>query len=65
MNALSTSRGDRTGEYVLGDKRADGSLVVAPDASMEAIHRRHNATPATLEEFEAEYGPAEPSDGEG
>jgi len=32
---------------------------------MEAIRRRHRATPATLEEFEAEYGPVQQADGEG
>ncbi|MBV8948288.1 MAG: hypothetical protein JOZ95_22880 [Solirubrobacterales bacterium] len=57
--------GDRSGDYVVVEERDDGSLVVAPDTSMEAIRRRHNATPATLEEFEAEYGPVQPPDGEG
>jgi hypothetical protein len=46
-------------------ERADGSLVVAPDTSADAILRRHHMTPATLEEFEAEYGPVQPPDGEG
>ena len=53
-----------TGDYVVVDKREDGSLVIEPDTSMEAIRRRHSATPATLEEFEAEYGPVGPPDGE-
>jgi len=39
--------------------------VVAPDTSMPAIRDRHNLKPATLEEFEAEYGPVLPADGEG
>lgn len=54
-----------SGDYVIVEKREDGSLVLQPDTSMEAIRRRHNATPATLEEFEAEYGPLQPPDGEG
>jgi hypothetical protein len=60
-----TVQGDVTGEYIVVEERDDGSLVLQPDTSMEAIRRRHNATPATLEEFEAEYGPLQPPDGEG
>jgi hypothetical protein len=60
-----TLNGDMSGDYVVVEKREDGSLVLQPDTSMEAIRRRHNATPATLEEFEAEYGPLQPPDGEG
>jgi hypothetical protein len=60
-----TLNGDMSGDYVVVEKRDDGSLVLQPDTSMEAIRRRHNATPATLEEFEAEYGPLQPPDGEG
>lgn len=57
--------GDLSGDYVVVDERDDGSLVLAPDTSMDAIRRRHSAVPATLEEFEAEYGPVQPPDGEG
>lgn len=47
------------------EERPEGSLVVAPDTSAEAILSRQNMTPATLKEFEAEYGPVQPPDGEG
>jgi len=57
--------GDVSGEYVVVEKRDDGSLVVKPDTSIDTILRRQNLTPATLEEFEAEYGPLQPPDGEG
>jgi hypothetical protein len=60
-----TLSGDLSGDYVVVEKRDDGTLVVAPDTSMEAIRRRHGATPATLEEFEAEFGAVQPPDGEG
>jgi hypothetical protein len=60
-----TLSGDLSGDYVVLEKRDDGSLVVAPDTSANAILRRHDMTPATLEEFEAEYGPIQPPDGEG
>jgi hypothetical protein len=60
-----TLSGDRSGDYVVVEERPDGSLVVAPDTSAEAILRRHDMTPATLQEFEAEYGPVQPPDGEG
>ena len=55
--------GHRSGEYVIVEERDDGFLV--PDTSMAAIRRRHGLTPATLAEFEAEYGPVQHSDGEG
>jgi hypothetical protein len=60
-----TLSGDLSGEYVVVEQRDDGSVVVKPDTSMAAIHRRHGLTPATLGEFEAEYGPIQPPDGEG
>jgi len=60
-----TLSGDLTGDYLVVDQRDDGSLVIEPDTSMQAVRRRHGATPATLEEFEAEYGPIQPPDGEG
>jgi hypothetical protein len=60
-----TLSGDRVGDYVVLEERDDGSLVLRPDTSMEAIRRRHGLTPATLEEFVAEYGPIQPPDGEG
>lgn len=59
-----TLAGRLSGDYVIVDEREDGSLVLAPDTSMAAIRRRHGAEPATLAEFEAEYGPVQPPDGE-
>lgn len=63
--ARVTLSGDRTGDYVVIEEGRDGSIVLVPDTSAEAIRRRVGATPATLEEFEAEYGPIQPPDGEG
>lgn len=60
-----TLSGDRAGEYVVIDESADGELTLVPDTNIAAISRRHNLTPATLAEFEAEYGPVLPPDGEG
>jgi hypothetical protein len=60
-----TLAGDRSGDYVIVDERGDGLLILAPDTSMAAIRRRHGLEPATLAEFEAEYGPVQPPDGEG
>lgn len=56
--------GDIEGAYVVEESRADGRLVVAPDTSAEAIMNRLGHKPATIEEFEAAYGPIKPSDGE-
>ena len=60
-----TLSGGLAGEYVIKDKQPDGELTLVPDTSIAAISRRHNLTPATLAEFEAEYGPVGPPDGEG
>jgi hypothetical protein len=60
-----TLSGDLSGDYIIVEQRDDGSVVVKPDTSMAAIRRRLGATPATLEEFVAEYGPIQPPDGEG
>jgi hypothetical protein len=60
-----TLSGDVSGDYVIVEKQDDGSLLLAADTSMDAILPRHDLMPATLEEFEAEYGPLQPPDGEG
>jgi hypothetical protein len=57
--------GDIAGEYIVTDRRDDGSLVIRPDTSADAIRRRLGHEPATLEELEAEHGPVLPPDGEG
>lgn len=57
--------GDFEGSYVVEETRADGRLLVAPDTSAQAIMERLGHKPATLAEFEAEYGPVQPPDGEG
>jgi hypothetical protein len=57
--------GDRDGEYVVTEERPDGSLTLVPDTSIEAIRKRLGTEPGTLAEFEAEYGPVQPPDGEG
>jgi hypothetical protein len=60
-----TLSGDIAGEYTVEDQRPDGRLVLVPDTSIEAIRERHGLTPATLAEFEAQFGPVQPPDGEG
>jgi hypothetical protein len=60
-----TLAGDRSGDYVIVEEREDGLLILAPDTSMAAVRRRHGLEPATLAEFEAEYGAVPPPDGEG
>lgn len=57
--------GDRDGDYVVTEERSDGSLTLVPDNSFEAIRKRLGTEPATLADFEAEYGPVQPSDSEG
>jgi hypothetical protein len=60
-----TLSGDLDGDYFVEDQRPDGRLVLVPDTSAAAILKRLGHTRATLEEFEAEYGPVQPPDGEG
>lgn len=60
-----TLSGDRDGDYIVAEERPDGVLVLVPDTSIEAIRKRQGLTPATLAEFESEYGPVQPPDGEG
>ncbi len=60
-----TLSGDIDGEYVVVEQGEDGGLTLAPDTSIAAIRKRHGLEPATLAEFEAEYGPVAPPDGEG
>jgi hypothetical protein len=57
--------GDRVGRYVVTDERPDGTLVLAPEDSAAAMLERHGLEPATVEEFEAEFGSVAPPDGEG
>ena len=57
--------GDINGEYIVKAERPDGELTLVPDTSAEAIMDRLGHTPATLAEFENEYGPVLPPDGEG
>ena len=69
MNAVAaqlhvTLSGDRAGEHI-EEQHPDGVLVLVPDTGIAAIRRRHDLTPATLAEFEEEYGPIRPPDGEG
>lgn len=52
-------------EYVVMSEEPDGTLVLRPDTSAEAIRRRLGSVPATVGEFEAEYGRVLPPDGDG
>jgi len=56
--------GDIEGPYVVEETRSDGRLVISPDTSAQAIMERLGHEPATLTEFEAEYGAVRPPDGE-
>jgi hypothetical protein len=56
---------DRVGEYLVSEERPDGSLTLVPDTSFEAARKRLGTRPGTLADFEAEYGPVNPPDGEG
>ena len=53
------------GPYVVEETRSDGRLVISPDTSAQALMERLGHEPATLAEFEAEYGAVKPPDSEG
>ncbi|HMJ02520.1 MAG TPA: hypothetical protein VK506_06240 [Conexibacter sp.] len=57
--------GDRAGRYVVTDERPDGTLVLKPEDSADAMLERQGLEPGTIEQLEAEFGPVAPSDGEG
>jgi len=57
--------GDIEGPYVVEETRSDGRLLISPDTSAQAIMERLGHEPATLADFEAEYGAVNPPDGEG
>ncbi len=53
------------GAYVLDEQRADGSLVLRPDTSAEAIGRRQGGRPMTSEELDHHFNDLLAPDGEG
>lgn len=52
------------GSYVLEERNPDGSLLLRPDTSVDAIQRRVGGRPMTDDEFEDAFGDL-PTDGEG
>ena len=60
-----TLAGDRAGDYLIAEERPDGSLVLLPDTSVDAMLDRMGARRATFEDFEAEHGKLRPPDDEG
>ena len=55
---------DKQGEYVVGERREDGRVVLRPGTSVEAIRRRVGTRPMTDAEFAVHFGDL-PRDGEG
>lgn len=52
------------GDYIVAEHNEDGSLLLAPDTSIEAIHERLGTKPASQEEFDEHFADL-PTDGEG
>jgi hypothetical protein len=52
------------GDYIVAERHPDGTVVLAPDTSIEAIRRRLGTRPMPPEEFEQHFGHL-PSDDEG
>lgn len=45
-----------SGRYELREQREDGTILLGPDTSAQAILRRAGSRPATPEEFEQAFG---------
>ena len=52
------------GDYVVAERNEDGSVLLTPDTTVEAIHERLGTKPASEAEFEEHFGDL-PSDSEG
>jgi len=52
------------GDYIVAERHPDGSVVLAPDTSIDAIRTRLGTKPMTPEEFKEHFGDL-PSYGEG
>jgi hypothetical protein len=52
------------GDYIVAERHPDGTVVQAPDTSIEAIRRRAGTEPMPGEEFDRHFGGL-PSDDEG
>lgn len=64
-----TLTGDLTGEYIVRDRRDDGTLVLVPESDVDAGLRSHGLRAATASEAEAWFAQHAdvmlPADGEG
>jgi hypothetical protein len=56
--------GSLSGRYQVREERADGSLVIVPDTSIQAIRERHGSRQASAQEIEDFVGQL-PTDDEG
>lgn len=52
------------GDYIVVERNPDGSVVLAPDTSIEAIRSQLGTRPMSPEEFQRHFGHL-PNDGEG
>jgi hypothetical protein len=52
------------GDYIVAERDPDGTVVLAPDTSIEAIRRRVGTRPMAPKEFDEHFGQL-PSDDEG
>jgi len=52
------------GDYIVAERHADGSLLLAPDTSIDAIRKRSGTRAMTPAEFKEHFAHL-PSDGEG
>jgi hypothetical protein len=58
-----TLSGDIVGDYIVEDRRSDGTLMLVPDTSIAAIRKRLGTEQMSAEEFERHFGDL-PTDGE-
>ena len=59
-----TLSGDIVGDYIVEDRRSDGTLMLVPDTSIDAIRKRLGTEQMSAKEFERHFGDL-PTDSEG
>ncbi len=52
------------GDYVVAEQNSDGTILLAPDTSIDAVRARLGTKPMSSEEFDHHFGDL-PSDEEG
>lgn len=64
MRKVRLSEPEIAGDYVVAERNQDGSILLTPDTSIDAMHERLGVEPVGEDEFEQTFGNLK-TDGEG